>query len=154
MVYNVKEAACGCKEGTYFDAASATCKSCGENCATCDPTDPTVCFSCLGMIQLINTQCGCSAGTYLKNLTCIPCPHECLTCTGPSGKCLTCNKNLQWYSRTCPCASGFFDYSIDDCGVCSQNCLTCSQGNPCLSCVPGLNRALINNACQCVDGYF
>lgn len=154
MIFSVREAACRCKEGTYFDAALLVCKSCGPNCASCDPASPTTCFSCLGLTKLMGTECGCRDGTYLANSTCLSCPHECLTCMGPGGLCLTCNKNVQWYSRSCPCASGYFDYSLDDCGVCNINCLTCSQSDPCLSCQPGLNRVLSNGECKCAPGFF
>ena len=41
MVFSVREAACRCKEGTYFDAALLVCKSCGPNGASCDPASPT-----------------------------------------------------------------------------------------------------------------
>ena len=74
MTYNVLLAECACKIGTYFDPSTTNCLPCGQNCASCDPNDPNICFTCLGSIPLIGTQCGCAPNTYLKNLSCVNCP--------------------------------------------------------------------------------
>ena len=154
MVYSPLQNKCVCQPGTYLSPSNSSCLPCGPNCATCSPTSPSTCYSCLDQIPLINNHCGCANGQYLTSQGCSNCSAECETCAAPSGLCLTCNKNKYCYELTCQCVSGWFDSRIKDCGICSPRCLTCSRNNPCLSCQSGLQRTMINGSCLCKSGYY
>lgn len=143
-----------CKRSTYLDVNTMSCLPCGVNCDSCDPNNPNFCYSCMGESQLVNGLCGCQNAQYLTPKGCINCPLECSTCIPPNGFCLTCKSNLQNVAQNCRCASGFFNTTSNNCGVCKIRCLTCNQTNDCLSCNFNENRILSNSSCICKAGYY
>ncbi len=153
FIYSTLAATCVCKASTYLSTTTMSCLPCGVNCATCNPSNPNNCFSCLGESQLVNGLCGCQTGQYLTAKGCVNCPIECSSCIGPNGLCLSCKANLN-VAQNCNCASGYFNPRTNNCGVCKPRCLTCSPTNSCLSCNPNEYRILSNFNCVCRPGYY
>lgn len=89
----------------------------------------------------------------------IICRSPCLTCSGSSSICLSCDINSLYpylWDNTCHsnCQDSYFPTSDKKCSACSQPCLSCEySSNNCTSCVTGY---LYNNICyeQCPSGSF
>ncbi|CAG9332943.1 unnamed protein product [Blepharisma stoltei] len=82
---------CICNDGLYYDTTSAECKSCINQCKTCD--SETSCTSCVDNADLNTGSCTCQTGYWASSDTwnCEACFKECEKCTGSStNKCTSC----------------------------------------------------------------
>lgn len=68
-------------------------------------------------------QVACAMGEYESGSKCLPCIHNCRSCTSDTN-CITCK-------------DGNYRYSATLCNGCHQNCKTCSSAWSCDSCNPG-----------------
>lgn len=85
--------------------------------------------ACIVPQFLIGSACSCGFSAYLWNGNCLPCPQNCLSCTG----------------QTCTlCTIGFFAYG-NRCIPCPQNCKLCLSPTTCISCEG--NFMLLNSSC-------
>ena len=148
----------------YFDAASQTCKPCGQviaGCLTCASTIPTTCLT-------TNT------GSYITTggSTVLPCPLNCATCD--STTCFTPNPGYTLISGVptcdtacqacnssptgctlCPggicggCLNGYY-LSGGSCHTCMPGCLQCLDGANCYSCTSPFVVGVVGISLQCV----
>lgn len=137
-----------CATGNYSDSASGTCKACVSPCLTC--TSSTVCLSCVTTVanKYFNSQTStcvsvCPTGYYGSVDVCVPCSSLCLTCSGTSTYCESCNTTLYvLHNNTCisTCPTGYFN-SSGTCFTCDVSCLTCqNSATYCLTCSTGYVR--------------
>lgn len=103
-----------------YSLSGNNCVACtsGSNCARCNPSAPSNCYSCVN-------------GYYLNsaNSACVKCPSTCLTCSNPSN-CITC---ISGYTLAVQAVA-----SAGTCVACTSPCLQC-MGSPttCTSCISG-----------------
>lgn len=100
---------CVCNDALqqYYDANNNICTSCGlieTQCTSCqnvllgNTLQPTICLAC-------------NTGYYplASSISCLQCPHTCISCTDPS-TCTSCQPTYLMFSGTCACdtASQYF----------------------------------------------
>nr|XP_019003090.1 uncharacterized protein I203_04127 [Kwoniella mangroviensis CBS 8507]OCF66551.1 hypothetical protein I203_04127 [Kwoniella mangroviensis CBS 8507] len=120
-----------CADGTYYDASSASCKSCSPACSTCTGPSTSDCLSCASPRMNLQGSCVyydastgiCDSalstlqGVYVVNLDkseCDACPSGCLECHIPSFS------NIKGYD-TLQCSSCQEGYLLED-GKCVRKC--------------------------------
>ena len=112
---------------------------CDVPCGTCNPTDPSDCYSCIagyeyragyGCLELNGTCDGicdvCPYGKVLNGIECTEC-----TASANCGKCLATDLD-----NCTSCKLG--DYlNVTSCIACPDGCKTCTSATRCLSCEIG-----------------
>lgn len=88
----------------------------------------------------------------------MPCVYSCMTCSGSSTTCKTCNSTAHrtLISGSCNCLSRFYDNLAEECLPCHYTCLTCIKPNSCTSCDVADSRAIntTNGLCSCVNRFW
>jgi hypothetical protein len=121
------------------------------------------CLTCVTGYYLYNATCGptCPSGYIGLNRLCAPCINNCLTCSGSTAICNSCQPNFYLYnatSPTCvnPCpAPLLMNPNTMTCTGCSAQCASCATyATQCLSCPAG--SFLQNTSClsSCNIGYY
>ena len=154
---------CLCPTG-YYDGSSVACQLCVATCVNCTSSLSTSCTACnsLYLRSLTSTpsgSCQCNNGYYDSGaLICQLCSSKCLTCTGTSTNCSSCDTVNHFRtlstSFSCDCLNGYFDSgSLSVCQTCTSSCLTCiSIPTQCTSC--NSERTLVSTSCDCNNGTF
>ncbi|OMJ85902.1 hypothetical protein SteCoe_12677 [Stentor coeruleus] len=153
---------CLCK--TSYVLLSSVCILCDSSCKTC--SGDNICTSCVdenAEIVSDSSKCICKNSYYLdvNKGKCLACDETCLVCE--ENLCLECkDPNSKADGKTCLCQEReFFNGTL--CEMCQDGCLSCDKSG-CLLCVDHSvidgslclceeNRVLVNNTCQCKDGY-
>jgi len=96
---------CPCNAG-YYDNGSAMCQTCVSPCMTCSGNSTLNCTSCFSGYRLIGSSCN---------------------------KAVICSK--YYYMGYCVDSCPNTTYPLlNNCAVCTNNCLTCLSANVCTSC--------------------
>lgn len=154
---------------------------CNPGCASCSPTDASLCTQCAGGYYLDSGKClkirlsgcklpdganscnGCFEGFYLVRSTtpvkCAKCSDSCLTCSSQT-TCLSCKPGFKLCGTTCASCIDF----CDDCTspVAPKLCTKCMPGynynsdtHSCDQCpIPGCSNCPSPSSCSaCADGF-
>ena len=145
--------------GDGFFSSATKCLPCPNGCASCNPTDPFVCLTCLPTFYLSveNSTCTvCQGNNYVTaTMTCDKCGPTCKTCANSPNQCTSCYPGLYLDSANflcAPCPPGKYpDLATNICYPCDANCATCaSSATTCTSCV-GANNYLHVDTKVCAD---
>lgn len=159
LVYNPNNGTCTCQSGFYLDSSRTfQCFACSAlYCATCNPSSPAQCYTCVTGATLDNVSltCTCGSGYFVNGTSCQQCPTQCQNCSSPTGACTSCVDPLRRdINNNCSCVTGYFDNGAVNCTACSSTCLTCTNGSACTSCSAALHRMLTGGVCSCAAGYY
>ena len=120
-------------------------------------------MSCDGSIKLrviSGTSCNCIDGYFdpgTGSPICQQCSNSCETCSGTNTACVTCAGTTRNSAPTCSCMNRYYDDGLHaDCVACHYSCLTCSNGDSCLTCDMTKNRiiSLSSDLCVCDIRYY
>ncbi|CAK74559.1 unnamed protein product (macronuclear) [Paramecium tetraurelia] len=153
----LKATKCVCKENTMEASnTDAMCSNCSYRCSSCNiaadhcTTCPDQSYREIGT----NNSCACPAYYYDQpdNPICIKCYNTCYACKGQKNtECTACNplsKRELNMNGECVCMSKYYDTGIQECSICSTDCLDCiTSPTNCTSCNP--EKYLLGNSCQC-----
>ena len=94
------------------------------------------CITCYGEYLLRSGECLCPEGKYDLNFICYNCNLTCKSClTEGSFSCLSCKENADLYpNSTCICRIGYYMDLLGDCRPCKISCISCINGQSCLTC--------------------
>jgi len=165
-----------CTDTQYYDGASNTCISCGENCARCEDNTGH-CTECVPAVDGSYTimsdhpkDCQfiprCSDGEYLTNANaCASCGQNCLRCSDGNGACQKCAADTVVDSRNFACevvpdetarrcpAGEYYDPQFDFCWPCWDNCADCKDNTgECDACKDGFMASWDGFTCTPDDG--
>lgn len=100
-----------CPSGTFYDAATYTCKKCNKMCQECDDYNGQICLTCnpfsdYPFLDGAICKATCPFGTYgNKTLSkCMPCQSPCQSCSSGPLDCNTCDiksENRYYQSGVC-----------------------------------------------------
>lgn len=122
------------------------CTDCTNNCMQCSLTlsNCTSCNTSTQYAYYYNFTClsaaSCPIYHYAStSFNCLKCPYPCLTCTSPTGACLSCVNGTFLYLQSCltVCTSDITIPNLinNTCDICDAVCKTCSVGvSNCTSC--------------------
>lgn len=132
--------------------------NCAPNCATCSPTNPNACTSCLFGYNL--TQSTCAASNSCTNQVCISCPLGSIPSTSAVGTCIACSSSSNCArcisSSITTCISCLNQYYLNPntstCVSCPTGCSICTSASSCNSCLSGytLLRESVDSPGACV----
>lgn len=88
---------------------------------------------------------------------CAQCSYKCLTCSGTSTTCDSCDPSKNRDSTSaCACLNTYYDDGTSLCKKCKHSCATCTTATSCVTCpTPATSfRTLASNQCICNNGYY
>ncbi|CAD8177777.1 unnamed protein product [Paramecium octaurelia] len=148
---------CICMNNTMQTSnTDSMCENCSYRCSSCTikPENCTTCPDSSERDLGTDNSCQCPAFYYDQpgNPICIKCHSTCQTCQGSqSNQCTSCNllsKRELSSNGECKCQNSYFDTGIQECQICSSDCLNCTiTPTNCTSCKP--DRYLVGNSCLC-----
>lgn len=131
-----------CSPGFFMTSEQTCALNCILPCATCSPTAPDQCESCIAGYTFDNVNKEC--------VEVITCPGGCIVCpmgySLKDGQCLACTKqNCQACDAnalgTCfSCKPKFYLKDDGTCGSCPSQCRTCLSATGCSSCASGFTK--------------
>ena len=147
----------GCVRGT-------DCNLCSESTCSACVSFTSACLTCSSNGSIVSNVCQCNANYYMDaSNQCISCPSgtfsinggactacnpSCLTCSGTSSSCLSCNTYAYLSGIVCTCSLSYY-WTGSVCSACNARCQTCSNAIQCNTCIP--NAALdSSNVCTCI----
>ncbi|CAK73909.1 unnamed protein product (macronuclear) [Paramecium tetraurelia] len=148
---------CVCMNNTMQQSnTDSMCQKCSYRCSNC-AVKPENCTTCPEYSERelgTDNSCQCPAYFYDQpdNPICIKCHSTCLTCQGSkSNQCTSCvplsKRQLNSFGE-CKCPTSYFDIGLQECFICSSDCLECSiTATNCTSCSP--ERYQLGNSCLC-----
>ena len=148
------EAGClTCSPGFFMTSQQTCALNCILPCATCSPTNPEKCESCIAGYTFDNVNKACIEVTSCSG-SCVVCPMgysllngNCLACS--KANCQSCDENSL---GTCfSCKPKFYLKDDGNCGSCPAQCRTCLSGSGCSSCASGFTKK--ENAVATADGF-
>ena len=131
-----------CSPGFFMTSEQTCALNCILPCATCSPTAPEKCESCIAGYTFDNVNKVCVEVTTCPG-GCIVCPMgyslkdgQCLACTKEN--CQACDANAL---GTCySCKPKFFLKDDGTCASCPSQCRTCLSATGCSSCASGFTK--------------